>query len=174
MVSRNECRNFLGHCRGDIRGEKRRDDSIIQSGDRNRSRRGRRRPSCIGPPFGQSSPSRVSISKIIRDTSGERRRRHGGRRWHVYGCQCDAPNPANHWAARWLIYNAPKLQSQKLSASRFDSFLFPSLFFPSDYGLRNTENIDPPPIVAIIVGREYFSSLGYHLFLLFSIFSYRM
>lgn len=149
-------------------------DSIIQSGDLNRSRRGRRRPSCIGPSFGQSSPSRVSISKIIRDTSGERRRRHGGRRWHVYGCQCDAPNPANHWAARWLIYNAPKLQSQKLPASRFDSFLFPSLFFPSDYGLRNTENIDPPPIVAIIVGREYFSSLGYHLFLLFSIFSYRM
>lgn len=166
MVSRSECRKFLG---GDIRGEKRRwfdkerrSESIVQ---RQKEAIVYRLSIWAIVPF--TSVNKQNNTRYIRGTEEETR-------WHVYGCQCDAPNPANHWAARWLIYNAPKLQSQKLSASRFDSFLFPSLFFPSDYGLRNTENIDPPPIVAIIVGREYFSFLGYHLFLLFSIFSYRM
>lgn len=39
-----------------------------------------------------TSVNKQNNTRYIRDRNGG-----GDRRWHVYGCRCDAPNPANHW-----------------------------------------------------------------------------
>lgn len=101
-------------------------------------------------PFGKSCPGRVSyLFTSVNNQNNTRYIRGRTEEEETVAClwlSMRCPECRESLGRRWLIYNSRKLQTPAISKTLNVSLrVFP--FFPSA-GLRNIENIDPPPIAA--------------------------